>query len=383
MQSATPSPAQTAFALFQAGRNAEAAPAFEHAIRLEPRQITLHIGLAFARRAIGDAAGAETAIDGALQLDPRNIRALIFKGDAMTGRGRGAEAAAYYAAAVRSAQSVPQLPPDLVPEVARAETAAEARSQELEAQIVEALNAAGIDDPRRSPRFARSLDILFGRTPVYVQQPRSYHFPGLPEIEWYERDRFDWVEAVEAETDAIREEVLALSVEDDDPFNAYVEGDERPHADRHGMVGNTDWGAYYLWRDGAADQAAQGRCPAATRALEAAPLCTIPGATPSALFSRLRPGAAIPPHNGLINVRLICHLPLIIPSDCGLRVGGETRSWREGELVIFDDTIEHEAWNRSKETRVVLLFDIWRPELSEEERAMTAALLGAVGIGRD
>jgi aspartyl/asparaginyl beta-hydroxylase (cupin superfamily) len=75
---------------------------------------------------------------------------------------------------------------------------------------------------------------------------------------------------------------------------------------------------------------------------------------------------------------LICHLPLILPGQCALRVGNETREWREGELFIFDDTIEHEAWNSSGELRVVLLFDIWRPELSREERVLVAAMLEAV-----
>jgi aspartyl/asparaginyl beta-hydroxylase (cupin superfamily) len=63
---------------------------------------------------------------------------------------------------------------------------------------------------------------------------------------------------------------------------------------------------------------------------------------------------------------------------CALRVGNETRPWREGELVVFDDSIEHEAWNLGKELRVVLLFDIWRPELTERERTLVSATLGAV-----
>jgi aspartyl/asparaginyl beta-hydroxylase (cupin superfamily) len=97
------------------------------------------------------------------------------------------------------------------------------------------------------------------------------------------------------------------------------------------------------------------------------------------LFSLLRPGARIPPHTGQINARLICHLPLIVPDGCGFRVGNEVRRWIEGETLIFDDTIEHEAWNNSGRLRVVLLFDIWRPELSLEERKLVAATLAAVG----
>jgi aspartyl/asparaginyl beta-hydroxylase (cupin superfamily) len=97
------------------------------------------------------------------------------------------------------------------------------------------------------------------------------------------------------------------------------------------------------------------------------------------LFSLLRPGVRIPPHTGYTNARLICHLPLIVPEGCGLRVGNEVRAWTTGETLIFDDSIEHEAWNSSDRLRVVLLFDIWRPELTEEERKLVATLLAAVG----
>jgi aspartyl/asparaginyl beta-hydroxylase (cupin superfamily) len=104
----------------------------------------------------------------------------------------------------------------------------------------------------------------------------------------------------------------------------------------------------------------------------------IKGRTPSVLFSLLRPGAAIPPHHGFVNTRLICHLPLIVPDGCAFRVGNDTRPWREGQAWAFDDTIEHEAWNRSDQTRVILLFDIWRPELTGEERAQVAAMFEAI-----
>ena len=86
----------------------------------------------------------------------------------------------------------------------------------------------------------------------------------------------------------------------------------------------------------------------------------------------------IPPHHGLLNTRLICHLPLIAPEGCALRVGNETRAWVPGQALVFDDSMEHEAWNLSDRLRVVLLFDIWRPELSLDERELVAAMLAAV-----
>jgi aspartyl/asparaginyl beta-hydroxylase (cupin superfamily) len=78
------------------------------------------------------------------------------------------------------------------------------------------------------------------------------------------------------------------------------------------------------------------------------------------------------------NTRAIVHLPLIVPEGCGFRVGGETRAWREGEAFAFDDTIEHEAWNGSDATRIILLFDVWRPELDTAERAALRAMFAAI-----
>ncbi len=71
---------------------------------------------------------------------------------------------------------------------------------------------------------------------------------------------------------------------------------------------------------------------------------------------------------GGFNGRLIAHLPLIVPEGCAMRVGDETRVWKTGKLAIFDNSVNHEAWNRSAETRVVLLFDLPRPELDDEEQ---------------
>ena len=92
----------------------------------------------------------------------------------------------------------------------------------------------------------------------------------------------------------------------------------------------------------------------------------------------MRPGTRIRPHHGYTNARLICHLPLIVPSECALRVGNETHAWREGEVIVFDDSVEHEAWNLSKEPRVVMIFDVWRPELSDKEQGLVATMLEAV-----
>jgi aspartyl/asparaginyl beta-hydroxylase (cupin superfamily) len=116
------------------------------------------------------------------------------------------------------------------------------------------------------------------------------------------------------------------------------------------------------------------QCPATWEAVLKLPLPRISGWGPTVVFSLLKGGAHIAAHNGMFNTRLVCHLPLIVPPGCSFRVGNETREWEEGKLMIFDDTIEHEARNDSDEDRVVLIFDVWRPELSEQERFELTAL---------
>jgi len=104
------------------------------------------------------------------------------------------------------------------------------------------------------------------------------------------------------------------------------------------------------------------------------PLPDQPGRTPAAMFSVLKPRTRIPPHTGVTNVRLVTHLPLVVPPGCGFRVGNETREWVEGKAWVFDDTIEHEAWNDSDKLRAVFIFDIWHPHLTAAERALITRL---------
>jgi len=240
------------------------------------------------------------------------------------------------------------------------------------------LSGHGIDRPE-ARRARKALDLLLGKSQLYLQQPQYFYYPELPNIEWAERADFPWMDRVEAATDAIRGELLKV-LEEDTAFRPYVEAVEgRPTFDNLGLLGNPAWSAFFLWKDGEVVAENAARCPETMKALEGVPLCTIPGRTPSVLFSLLRPGAHIPPHHGFMNARYICHLPLIVPDNCGMRVGSETRPWKVGEACIFDDSIEHEAWNRNAEhLRVVLIFDVWRPELSAAERELISATLQAV-----
>ena len=137
------------------------------------------------------------------------------------------------------------------------------------------------------------------------------------------------------------------------------------------------WSSYRLWDNGSAVEEHLARCPRTAEALQRVGQADIDGMCPNAMFSVLAPRTHIPPHTGDTNARLVVHLPLIVPDGCSYRVGFEHRRWKVGEVLIFDDSIEHEARNDSDELRVVLIFDIWNPLLSEGEREMVRLLTAA------
>ena len=135
----------------------------------------------------------------------------------------------------------------------------------------------------------------------------------------------------------------------------YVDANTRSPIWRE-LRGNADWSSLHLYK--VAEETPFAKLfPKTLQALEAADVVRVDGRPVELFFSRLKPGTHIPPHFGIANNRLTLHLPLIVPGDCAIRVGSEMHSWREGELFAFDDSFEHEAWNRSSEDRVVLIFE--------------------------
>ena len=333
--------------------------------------------LAQACRMMGDVDGERTALDKLLEADPRHAGALVLRGDlaARTKDSRGATA--FYSQAMRVAASGIAIPDSIRAELPRVQAWLDSASRDYGTHLIETLRDAGFGKP--PPRLAEAIAILTGEAEVFLQQPTSFFYPGLPHIQFYERDQFDWAAELEAATGAIRAELEAFVADSEAAFRPYVERVEGRPNKAHSLLDDPRWSALYLWREGGPTDHAP-RFPAAMKALEAAPMPVIKGRSPSALFSMLRPGAHILPHNGMINTRLICHLPLIVPGDCALRVGNQTRAWEPGKLLIFDDSIEHEAWNRSDAIRIILLFEVWRPELSAEECAALTAMYEAIGL---
>jgi aspartate beta-hydroxylase len=191
----------------------------------------------------------------------------------------------------------------------------------------------------------------------------------LPALEFYPREDFPWLDALEAATPVIREEFERVFAEDQDSLQPYISYPDGVPLDQWRELNRSrKWSAYFLWRDGKPIEANIARCPRTAALLSAAPMHDVPGHAPTAFFSILDAGAHIPPHTGVTNSRVIVHVPLVLPGACRFRVGSQTREWRMNEAWVFDDTIEHEAWNDSAYPRAVLIFDIWNPFLTETER---------------
>jgi tetratricopeptide (TPR) repeat protein len=356
----------------------QARESFERIVAAGQADASAYLGLAYACTGLEDHPAALAAVDHALALEPRNLRALIMKADHLAAAGDARAASSFYRAAVNTAPPAGQLPADLRNELERAEAMCERYAAQFAAFLRERLVARGLAERRSTRRFRDSLDILTGGKRIYFQEPRQYFLPGLPQIQFYDREDFPWLDKVEAATADIRAELIEI-LKQESAFKPYVEGNPRlPQTDPQGMLNNPEWSAFYLWKNGAIVPENAARCPKTLSALADVPLARVRDRSPSILFSLLRPGARIPPHTGEVNTRLICHLPLIVPPDCSFRVGNDTRATVEGRAWVFDDTIEHEAWNGSDRTRVILLFEIWRPELTVEERGLVSAMFEAI-----
>ncbi len=315
------------------------------------------------------------------------IPALLARADDYARSGDAKAATSFYQSALRSAQAAGLMEPALRDRLREAQAFVQKQAQEFQGAIERAVARAKPADASAQIRLSHSLDLLKGQRQVFVQQPSAFYYPYLAQRQFFEREEFDWVEELEAATPVIREELLAV-LDSGADFRPYVQNDpDRPYRDFHGLNDNRSWTALYLWKDGQVLQDNATLFPKTMAALERVPLSHIGSRTPAVLFSRLEGGAHIPPHTGMLNCRLICHLPLIVPDGCWLRVGNETREWEQGKLLIFDDSIEHEAKNPTGELRIILLFDIWRPELAEEERETISGIFDAIdrfrGIPQD
>jgi aspartyl/asparaginyl beta-hydroxylase (cupin superfamily) len=363
---------------FRAGDLARARQLLAHLVGVDGRDKQQWINLAVVCLAQQDEAGEEAAIRGALTADPTDLVALILRANLYQRQGKRHAAANAFGAVAAVAPPLERLAPELRPAVRDAMAYREQYQQEFAGFLDDYLAPLARElHGEKLGRFRESLDIMTGRKRRFDSQSALFHFHGLAPVAFFDREHFPWLDAIERQTDAIRAEFLDVLAADHG-FTPYLKyGSDQPLNQWAELNNSLRWSAFHLVEAGRPGANAA-RCPVTMQALAGAPQPDQPGRTPTAMFSLLKPRTRIPPHCGVSNVRLVTHLPLIIPPHCGFRVGNDVREWAPGQAWVFDDTIEHEAWNDSEELRVILMFDVWHPHLSEAERRMVTALAGGI-----
>ncbi|MBH9551717.1 aspartyl/asparaginyl beta-hydroxylase domain-containing protein [Inhella gelatinilytica] len=225
-------------------------------------------------------------------------------------------------------------------------------------------------------RFEDCVRYFLGEAPELAppqsrQQPKFLYFPGLPEGPYHDPALQPWLPELLAAYPQIRAEGLAMLGGDGtgrEDFLGFKPGDDRSKY-VGGDGANPAWDAWFFYRHGQRYEANHRLAPATSAALSRIELCEVEGQAPEICFSLLAPGSLIKRHFGVTNTRLVFHLPLRVPSGCALHVFGDApHEWQEGRPMMFDDTFEHEAWNRSDAPRLILLMDCWNPHLTLPER---------------
>jgi len=359
------------------------------ALRSLPDNADLLHQLGAAQMAAGDVAGASASLRSSLDAAPHMFVARLRLAIALEQLGETQAALLAYFGAVNAAQAQGRWMSD-------ATTAPGLREAVQHAmRFIDAGRRRTFDsvlEPLRQ-RYGRSelarvdqcLAIYLGERSANLpdprQKPKFLYFPGVPSQTYYPSTRFPWQAELETATAIVREELLAVLTENQ-PLEPFL-GDQSPEELKGHLTSSSTvpaaWDAYFFYRHGDRFDDHCARCPRTSALLDDLPLVRIRDHAPETLFSVLRPGTHILPHRGVTNTRLVTHLPLIVPPDCAINVGGELHEWQEGRCVTFDDTFEHEAWNRSDHTRVVMILDSWNPDLTEVERAAVTDLVEAIG----
>lgn len=308
--------------------------------------------------------------DRALALAPDYAQARCGKAAALHMLGRNDEAIAQYNKALRQM-------PDLADAEAGLAEALVAAHREQEA-FVHYRNAAALD-PRATAAMDRALVNYAARHPREAQagmqrlnaymkafvlnhgSPRMNRYPGLSSQPFHDAARFPVTSALEAAFDAVRGEIEALAGRD------YA-----PELEGH-LMDRGAWDVFNFYERGRRNEGNCTRCPTIARIIDG--YDTLRTSAGVHYASRLSPGAHIRTHRGPTNIRMRCHLGIQIPAgDCAIRVGDDTRHWQAGKCLVFDDSLEHEAWNHTDQPRIVLIVDVWHPELTPAEIAFLEGL---------
>jgi aspartate beta-hydroxylase len=367
--------------MLQRGESAQARGLFQRATQADPGHPALWSNLAESLHAQNLLAEALEAVERALALDPRYLSALLQKAAVLEAGGEQRKASRWYRNALAALPSEAEPPDNVRERIAHARAVVAGDEAELAHAIELSVESVRAKFGRAQSRRAdRCLDFLSGRRTRFDPHPSFMYFPEIPALEFFEREDFPWLADLESATEDIRRELMDVLAGDRNGLEPYIDHPAGAPLNQWKELNKSQrWSAYFLWNQAVPQLPHLARCPRTTEVLRALPKCDVSRRAPTAYFSLLDAHTRIPPHTGVTNTRAIVHLPLIIPPNCGFRVGNEKREWTSGKAWVFDDTVEHEAWNDSDIPRAILIFDVWNPFLNTAEREVVRAATEAFG----
>lgn len=327
--------------------------------------------LAAVQRACHQLEAAIMTVDRALVHEPLNPHALLLRATLLHDSGRHHQAGEAYGRALS------QMPITVPPQFAAVMTVARSRYAAWQDQYSMTLRRALAQKGATSSRAEAFIKSVVRLAPPERDGPTHYCYPGLGQTGFFDRQLFPWLDEIEASTDFVQREfdrLLRHRLIEASPYINYPTS--APLNQWEELNQNSDWSVFHLIKRGVTNSDVATCCPHTMKLLSRLPQPDIDRAGPNAMFSMLAPHTHIPPHTGVTNTRLVCHLPLRVPDGCWFSVGGERREVERGKSWVFDDTIEHEAMNESDEMRAILLFDIWHPALDAADRDTIRIVIG-------
>ena len=371
-------------AYLKLGKQDLAANVFHLAVSKGVADEEIYYNIAVCEMAKKNYLAATDAFRVVLSRQPQHLAAILYLAVCCERAGESRSALSAYMKAVRLAESISKanIPTNLRKILSHATEVISSTLADVFRVRLTALTAKYGE--KELSRIISGANIFLGvQAPNYANEfwrPALMYIPGLLPRMFYERDELPYLAEIEKATAEIRNEFLHVWTMERG-FNPYINHPESSASSEtwRELNNSKDWSTYHFYRQGMVYEENCRLCPITADILSRLPLHNVPGYSPEAMFSVLKAHTKIKAHYGPVNGRLIVHLPLIVPENCGaIRVGDEARSWQVGECLIFDDSMKHEAWNNSDELRAVLIFDIWNPQMKEYERqAMTAMLVAA------
>lgn len=243
-------------------------------------------------------------------------------------------------------------------------------SKSLNGAVSKAVQKLGEKVGEKIERVENTEYVRFSKKPIGenpLQQPQVIFMPDLPPIPWFDAKGLGFIPDLLKTFAKINEEALK-SLRPELDFKPILKSSQTLGPEMDHLAGSIDWGGFYFHENYAANPEAKKRFPETFEALSGLPLYRIDGHISEVKIMALKAGVRVPPHFGFNNTTLNVHLPLVVPGEAGIKVGGEGRAYEPGEALVFDDSFIHEIWNSASEPLIVLAFEVWKPGITEIEK---------------